>query len=351
VSDGRADKGAKDASTSSATIVDVARHAGVSHSTVSRVLNGRPYIKSETRERVERALAELGYVANLSARGLAGGRLGMIGLVVLDLESSYINQVVRSVDAALAGHGHDLLLCTTHERAQRESSYVERLTVGLCDGLLLLLPTAADRYAPELSARGYPFVLIDHKGSQYASSVVARNEQGAFDAVAHLAQLGHHRVAHISGDLTTTAGRDRLAGYRRAVEELELDSSPELTVDGDFRSTSGERRAHDLLDLDRPPTAIFAAADATALGVATVCMQRGVRIPQDLSLIGFDDIAEAALMHPPLTTIDQKVGELGRQGVELLLARLESPERPVSHVELATSLVWRDSTGPRPPGA
>lgn len=331
-----------------ATIVDVARRAGVSHSTVSRVLNGRPHIKPETRARVEQAVADLGYVANLSARGLAGGRLGMIGFVVLDLESSYINQVVRSVDAALAACGHDLLLCTTHEREQREASYVERLTVGLCDGLLLLLPAAANRYAAELAAREYPFVLIDHKGSKHASSVVARNEQGAFDAVAHLVDLGHQRVAYIGGDLGTSAGRDRLAGYRRGVQEFGLDDDPDLIVEGDFRRGSGESGAHRLLDLPTPPTAILAAADATALGVGTACLQRGVRIPDDLSLIGFDDIPEAAQMHPPLTTIDQQMAEMGRRGVDLLLARIETPNRPVDHVELATALIERDSTAPPP---
>jgi len=330
------------------TIVDVARAAGVSHSTVSRVLNGRPHIKAATRAKVEKAVSELGYVANLSARSLAGGRLGLIGLVVLDLTSSYITEVVRGVDSALAEAGLDLMLCTTHEREQRERAYVERLSVGLCDGLIVLLPSLVDRYAGELNARNYPFVLVDHDGAGEATSIVSRNEEGARHAAAHLAELGHRRIGCITGNLNISAGRDRLTGWNRAVAELGLDDDPALIVEGDFRPELGEAGARHLAGLDPRPTAIFAGSDASALGAAAALAELGLSIPDDMSLVGFDDTPVAATAQPPLTTVRQPMCEMGREAVRQLIARIEEPDQPVIHVELPTELVVRSSTARAP---
>ena len=328
------------------TIVDVAREAGVSHSTVSRVLNGRPHIKPETRARVMVALERLGYAPDMRARGLAGGRLGVVGLVVLDLESSYITQVVRGVDAALADHGLDLMLCTTHRREQRETSYVSRLSVGLVDGLLVLLPKRSDQYANDLAARDFPFVLIDHSGSPLANSVVAANRHGAMSAMEHLAELGHRRVAVITGDLDTTAGRDRLSGSQTAVTRLGLDPDPDLVVAGDFLETGGYSAAMRLFELDEPPTAVFAGSDTAAFGVVRAARDAGVDIPGDLSIVGFDDIPEAALTTPSLTTVRQPMSEMGRRAVTMLIERIEYPQRPVAHIEYPTELIARDSTAP-----
>ncbi|MEM7091781.1 MAG: LacI family DNA-binding transcriptional regulator [Actinomycetota bacterium] len=335
-----------DASGTPVTIVDVARRAGVSHSTVSRVLNGRPHIKPETRRRVEAALSELGYVANLSARSLAGGRLGLVGLVVLDLEGSYSHQVVRGVDQALAEVGLELMLCTTHRREQREHDYVARLSVGMCDGLIVLVPKSEQRYAKELAERRYPFVLVDHKGSAEASGVIARNEAGAIDAMTHLAELGHQRIGHITGSLETSAGADRLAGYRRAVADLGLDDDPSLVYEGDFSMESGEAGARHLMRLGQRPTAIFVGADAAAIGAAGELWRAGLSIPSDISLVGFDDLPEAEYAQPPLTTVRQPMADMGREAVKLLLARIDDPTLAVTHLELPTTLIVRSSTAP-----
>ena len=328
----------------SVTIIDVAREAGVSHSTVSRVLNGRPHIKPETRERVLAALDRLGYTPNMRARGLAGGRLGVVGLVVLDLESSYITQVVRGVDAALADAGLDLMLCTTHRREQQETSYVSRLSIGLVDGLLVLLPKRSDQYATDLASRDFPFVLIDHAGSRLANSIVAANRDGGRQAVEHLADLGHRRVGVITGDLTTDAGRDRLAGWSDTVAARGLDDDPALLVEGDFLESGGYDGALRLLGLRRPPTAIFASSDTAAFGAFRAAAELGVAVPGDVSIVGFDDIPEASLTTPLLTTVRQPMFEMGRRAVLMLLDRIEYPGRPVAHVEYPTELVARSSS-------
>lgn len=331
-----------------ATIVDVANAAGVSHSTVSRVLNGKRHISPTTRKRVLAAADDLGYVANLAARGLAGGKLGLVGLVVFDIESSYITQVVRGVDAALAEAGFDLMLCTTHMRERQERSYVSRLSVGLCDALLVLLPTSPDLYVDELAERNFPFVLLDHKGSPHANSVVARNHDGAVSAVEYLAGLGHRRIAHMAGDLGIGAAFDRLAGYRQVVADLGLDDDPDLVAEADFTDQASERAARELLLAANRPTAIFCASDASARVTIAVCREMGLDVPGDISVVGFDDIPEAALGRPALTTIAQPLREMGRQGVDLLMQRLEHPDRPVAHLVLSTELIIRESTGPVP---
>ncbi len=334
----------------STTIVDVAREAGVSHSTVSRVLNGRPSIKPETRTRVLAALERLGYAPNLSARSLAGGRLGVVGIVVLDLESSYITQVVRGVDAALADAGWDLMLCTTHRREQRETSYVSRLSVGLVDGLLVLLPKRSDEYAEDLASRSFPFVLVDHSGSPLANSIVAANHTGGVQAIEHLASLGHRRIGVITGDLDTDAGRDRLEGSRSAIERLDLDTDPALVVDGDFLEDGGYDGTKVLLGLEYPPTALLTGSDTAAFGALRAIADAGLVVPGDISVIGFDDIPEAALATPQLTTVRQPLVEMGRRAVEMLLAVIDDPSRPVAHVEYPTDVVVRRSTAPWPTG-
>lgn len=332
------------------TIVDVARAASVSHSTVSRVLNGRPYIKAETRKRVMEAAEELGYVANLKARGLAGGRLGVVGFVVESIDGSYQAEMVRGVDRALAEVGLDLMLCTTHAREQREASYVSRLSVGLVDGLIVLLPESADRYSHDLSSRHFPFVLLDHMGSSQANSVVATNVQGAIDALEHLAELGHRRVAHITGDQRLVAGRERLDGFKRGVQKFSLDADPSLIVEGDFHAEGGRQAALRLLELDEPPTAIFIASDDMAIAAIEVMVERGLSVPGDMSVVGFDDIPEADLVRPRLTTVRQPLHEMGRRAVALLLDQIERPENPVAHLNVPTEFVVRESTGPFPQG-
>ncbi len=335
-------------SQSRATIVDVARAAGVSHSTVSRVLNGHPHIRAETRTRVEEALTSLGYVANLSARSLAGGRVGVVGLVVFDLESAYTTQVVRAVDGALAEADLHLMLVTTRRRARKERSLANQLASGMADGIIVVIPTEGEQYPSELAERGYPFVLVDHAGSALANSVTCDNATGTRLAVEHLADLGHRRVAMITGDLDRESARTRLSAFRRTVAEHGLDTDGTLIVQGDYLERRGYEAMQTLLDLPEPPTAVFTSSDTGAFGALRAARQRGIDVPRELSIVGFDDIPEADVTVPGLTTVRQPLGELGRRAVELLQERMAEPDRTPSHVMLPVELVVRGTTGPAP---
>lgn len=331
------------------TIFDVARVAGVSYSTVSRVVNGLPNIKAETRERVESAMAELGYVAHLNARALATGRSNQIGLLVQQIADAFFLGVIEGVDRAVMDAGYDLLLCTTHDRHEKETSYVARLTHGMVDGLLVLMPRSLPAYLDGLIVARTPFVLIDHDGDAPGADVInAANTDGAFAAVEHLIALGHRRIATITGALATGSSHSRITGWRTALAAAGLPAPDELLVEGDFEEIRARAAAHELLALPRPPTAIFASNDRAAFGVLTAAAERGLRIPDDLSVVGFDDEPAAARTTPGLTTVRQPLREMGRTGVERLLARMHDPEAEPQRIVLPTELVVRGSTGPVP---
>lgn len=274
----------------------------------------------------------------------AATRFGMIGVVVENLESSYITEVIRGIDAELSEAGWNLILCTTHLRDQTDESFVTQLSVGFCDGLLVLLPTRPERYSEQLAESDLPFVVLDHIGSDIASSLVAQNEEGAYAATMHLGSLGHRRIGFVTGELSMASGRDRLLGYKRALAELGADTDPTLIVTANFLESDGRRAAHQLLDLAKPPTAIFASSDASAFGVIKAAASRGLRVPNDLSVVGFDDIPEAASILPPLTTVRQPIRDMGRIGARMLLERVSNPDTPVQHEELPTELIIRRST-------
>ena len=330
------------------TIVDVARHAGVSHSTVSRVLNGHPHVKAATKARVEQAVNELGYVANMQARGLAGGPSGSIGLIALEVSTSYVVEVIRGVDEELAASGLDLMLSTTRRQTLREREQVLRLSQGLVDGLIVLIPAAAEMYLEDLSRRGYPIVLIDHAATPLASTATMANRSSADQAMAHLIGLGHKRIGHITGNMATDAARKRLTSWRAMLQAHRLDHGNDLVAEGNFLRESGRSGAATLLDQPEPPTAILAASDFMAVGVLDELRNRGLRCPDDISVMGFDDVPEATVTSPQLTTIRQPMKALGRQAVRMLMSRMQDPSAPAVHVELATELIARESTAPPP---
>ncbi|MEM8530024.1 MAG: LacI family DNA-binding transcriptional regulator [Chloroflexota bacterium] len=326
------------------TIEDVAREAGVSYATVSRVVNNKSYIKPATRERVMEAITRLGYVVNPQARSLAGGQSQVIGLVVQELGSEYIGGVVRGIDMELDALGYNLMLYVTHRRKTRESTYVTALTRGLSEGLLLVIPRNAEAYLETLRQYHFPYVLIDYQGNNDENaSVGVTNRQGAYDAVHYLIDLGHHRIGFITGILEMGSAVDRLAGYRAALTDNGLTDAPELVVEGKFDHSSGYFGAATLLGLADPPTAIFASNDESANGVLDAIRDRGLRIPDDISVIGFDDVPRAASAHPGLTTVRQPLEEMGRVATKMLLESIKDPDRVVESVILPTELILRNS--------
>jgi LacI family transcriptional regulator len=326
------------------TIEDVAREAEVSYATVSRVINGKGYVSADTRERVMEAVARTGYVANRQAQGLASGRSQVVGLVVLDLDTSYVGEIIRGIDEELAAASYDLMLYTTHGRKARESTFVATLTAGLADGLLLILPTDPAASLDAIRRLGFPYVLIDHGGlGESGPTVGATNRAGAFEATTYLLDLGHRRIGFVTGNLELGCATDRLAGYRDALAARGVPFDPALVREGDFHQPRGYDCARDLLALRDPPTAIFASNDVSALGVMDAIRDGGRRIPDDVSVVGFDDIPTAASVHPPLTTVRQPLEEMGRRATRMLLDLIADPERPVERIDLPTSLVIRGS--------
>jgi LacI family transcriptional regulator len=327
------------------TIFDVAEAAGVSSATVSRVLNNKAHVRNATREAVLQAVTRLGYVANQHARCLAGGRSQVVGLLVYGLGSSYTAAIVRGIDYALMLGQYDLLLYTTH--SHKEVDHIAMITQGLADGLLLLLPRTPTEYLTLLQQQQFPYILIDHQGlGDYHRSVGSANFQGAYQATRYLIELGHRRIGFITGALELGSANERLAAYRAALAEAGLASDPALIHEGSFLQPQGFAGAETLLSLPDRPTAIFASNDAMAFGVMEAARMRSLRIPEDLSVIGFDDIPRAAEAYPPLTTVRQPLQQMGQTAVENLLNLIRDPQFEVKQIVLPTELIIRGSCRP-----
>ncbi len=325
------------------TIIDIARETGVSYSTVSRVLSGFEFVKDETRQRVLEAAQRLGYVANVGARSLAGGKTHIIGLLVPGLDNSYIGEVARGIDQELSSLNYNLMLYTTHQQCGKEAAHVRAIANGLTDGLIVAVPLVTD-YLHELQVQGLPYVLVDQSDPSGQSwTVDATNRQGAYEATAYLISLGHRRIGLITGMMQIASARERLEGYQAALADHGIAFDPELVTQGDFWQPMGYQAASVLLDLEHPPTAIFASSDLSAFGAMQAIHQRGLRIPEDISVIGFDDIPQALLVHPKLTTVRQPLEEMGRMAVRMLLEQIENPSLPARRVTLSTQLIVRDS--------
>lgn len=331
-----------------ATIKDVARASGVSYATVSRVLSGYEFVRESTRHRVMDAVEHLGYVANLPARSLAGGHSQIIGLLVPNLDMSYVGSITRGIDQELERANYDLMLYTSHRHPGNESIYVSAIANGLTEGLLLVAPLVPTAYLDALREQNFPYVLIDQADPTENSSVVeATNWQGAYDATHYLSQLGHTRIAFISGTLAIRSAVDRLHGYKAALDDCDIPVREELIIKGDFQQQTGYENTKSLLQsIDPLPTAIFASNDLSALGAMDAARECGLRIPDDISIIGFDDIPQASLVYPKLTTVRQPLEDMGRVAVKMLLEQIQDRSRPPQRAALATHLVIRDSSGP-----
>lgn len=334
----------RDRRASRVTIKDIAREAGVSYSTVSRVLNNKEYVRLEKRAQVLQAAERLHYVANPQARSLAGGRSRVIGLLVPDLGNAYIGEVVRGIDDELAAIDYDLMLYTTHRQKTRESTFVFNLTHGMTDGLLLLLPLNPEAYLETLHEERFPYVVIDHQGfDAFSPTVIAKNYQAAFGAMTYLIRLGHRRIGFVHGRPDLNSAIERLRGYRDALEAHGIPFESELVVEGEFLQGPSYLAANRLLDLPQRPTAIFASNDLSAFGVMDAARNRGLSIPGDISVLGFDDIPQAESVRPALTTVRQPLAEMGQIAVRMLLDYVEDPARECKRVELETELIVRES--------
>lgn len=330
------------------TIYDVARLAGVSSATVSRVLNHHATVKPATRERVMRAIRELDYQVNLLASALNTGQTRTIGLILPDIANPFFAEIARGVEESAAENGFNIVMCNTHEQVEREASYVQVLRQKHVDGIIFTSAYLDDRNIVALHNSGFPLVLVSREVEELAVDSIRTDDfAGGYQATRHLIALGHTRIALLAGPLRTKPSLDRKKGYEAALERADLPLDPALTFSGEFNLESGVAMAEQLLGAGTPFTAIVAGNDLIAAGAIKVLRRRGIKVPEDVSVIGYDGTALAEMMEPELTTVAQQMHEMGRQATDLLLSRIQGirTNGPVQ-VVLPPRLVVGGSTAP-----
>jgi LacI family transcriptional regulator len=331
-----------------ATIRDIADLAGVSIATVSRVLNDRPDVAPGTRETVLQVVREHGFSTNRGARGLSSGRTGIVGLTLPLLADSYFSPILSGAAEALYEQDMRIMLAPTLHEHDREVSLLDRLMRGTTDGAILMLPEESTDELLALQQLEFPFVVVDPREPPPAGipSVSAMHAAGAKLATEHLLDLGHRRIGAIGGIPGWYANDERMIGFRAALAAEGLLPDPALVRRSDWRIPRGEEAAEELLSLPDPPTAIFGFNDNVAIGALNVARRRGLRVPEDISIVGFDDIQLAPHINPPLTTMRQDKLGLGAAAGDALVARIAGdPGRPPMH-RLPVELVVRGSTAP-----
>jgi LacI family transcriptional regulator len=325
------------------TIHDVAAAAGVSVSTVSRVLNDKDDVASETYERVQQVISSLGFGSNLAARGLRSRKTNVIGLVLFDIADPFSVKVMRGIDQAIHERNYDLLVYASGHHRGDSASERERRTVSLLDhsvtdGVIVVAPSATIFNAV------YPILVIDpHTESPDYPAVIAENREGAMAAMDYLIGLGHRRIGFIGGRIELQSAIQRLQGYKDGLDRGNISYDPELVQASDYSKETAYLCARKLLSLPEPPTAIFAANDQSAFGVYQAAFELGRRIPADLSIVGFDNIPEAAYISPPLTTVDQSIEQMGFLATDLLIRLINTGELVIKMNTVPTRLVVRES--------
>jgi LacI family transcriptional regulator len=331
------------------TIRDIARLTGYSVATVSRVLNGHPHVHPQTRERILSVIERNGFQPHHAARALATSRTSILGLLMSDITNPFYPELARGVEDAAAAHGYRVILCNTDGDLQKEHAYITSLMRGHVDGLIFASARLDDSFLQHLVRHRFPLVLANRRfyGLE-VDSVAVDNVLGAKRAVSHLIDHGHKRIAHITGPSYVSNAVERLRGYREAMEEAGLRVRREWIVMGDFTRRSGYARAMELLSLKPRPTAIFAENDNMAVGALGAAFELGLRVPEDVAIVGFDDIDLAGAEAIQLTTVSQHIYEMGEKAVSLLLRQIEAGgQAEPSEVILDPTLVIRRSCGCR----
>jgi LacI family transcriptional regulator len=324
-------------------IQDVARAAGVSVTTASRVLNNKDDVAPETYEKVRRVMTELNYTASLAAKSMRSRTTNVIGLVMPGVTDAFNLEIIRGVGTAIRDSGYDLLVYTSGSRgpiisASWEQEHVALLSSGLTDGCIVVTPVAPT--FPDTSR----IVVVDPNGNGASvPSVIATNRVGAMDVMRYLIGLGHRRIGFITGRYDTQSASRRFQGYQDSLAEADIPYDPDLVQAGDYTYERGRAAARLLLDRPDRPTAIFAANDQSAMGVMDTAKALGLRIPQDLSVAGFDNIPESMHGTPMLTTVDQSIHEMGALATKMLIAILQGEALENLLCKIPTRLVIRES--------
>lgn len=335
-----------------ATLKDIADQLGLSVNTVSRALNDKPDVSHVTRTRVLDLARQLGYVPNSLARSLVNGRSNSVGAVIADVANPFYGKIIRGVEETMREAGYSVVLANTNEQDDLEQEAIRTLRSKRVDGLLVSPVQGSYEHLAQLHRDGIPLVLMNrHIDEIQADYVINNNQFGAYQAVKHLVDFGHTHIAHITGPLQVSSVRERIAGYQQALDETGLSTDHRSITHTRLDMDGGYGAALQLIRSGTRPTAIFTYSDLMAVGVLKALRELGLRVPRDVSLVGYDDIEFAVFLEAPLTTVRQSMYEIGVRSAQIMLEILHNPTHTVGQhrVVLDPQLIVRGSTAaPRP---
>jgi len=327
------------------TIREVAKKAGVSSTSVSHVLNNTRFVSEDVRERVNAAMRELNYRPNALARSLRRGETHTLGLILPDSANPFFAEIGHAIEAAAFALGYSVILCNTENDENKEHVYTEVLENKQLDGIIFVGAGENREAISEIVKNGFPLVVVDRDmGSLELDTVTTENYQGGLLATQHLLSLGHQVIGCITGPSNITPSAERVTGYRAALQQAGHSVDESLLARGDFHAPSGYSAAMQLLQQTPRPTAIFVCNDMMAIGAMRAAAQLGLRVPENIAIVGFDDIQLASYTTPSLTTIAQPKQEIGQLAVKLLFERMSDPSLPPRHNILSTQLIIRESS-------
>jgi LacI family transcriptional regulator len=330
-----------------ANIRDVAKRAGVAPMTVSRCINNSGYCSPEVRARIETAVAELGFVPNRLATGLRSKRTHTLALVLTDITNPFFTTIARGVEDIASEAGYTVIFCNTDESVAKEQMYLRLLLEKRVDGVLLVPAASGIDSVNLLKKQGTPIVVIDRRLPDLQTDVVrCDSEGGAYDLTRLLLSLGHREIAILNGPRGVSTAEDRLAGYHRALAEVDISQNKEIEFYGTFTQESGFKMAQEAMKRNSRLTAIFAANNFIAFGAIKAFQEMGLRVPEDVAVVGFDDLPTSLVIFPFLTVAAQPAYEMGKKAIEILISRLN---REISdqyqEIVLPTAIVVRQSSG------
>lgn len=319
--------------------------ANVSIATVSRVINNTGYVKKETREKVLDIIEKLGYQPNDIARNLKKGKTGLIGFIVPDISNSFFTSLAKGIEKIISKKGFNLILCNTEDCVEKEYIYIRGLRERRVEGIILAPIGQYKDYQAVLTFKNPPVVLVDNYPFELdIDAVITDNIEGAYTLTKYLIELGHTRIGIITGPLNQLTGIERLKGYRKALKEFNIEEREELIQEGDFKFESGYNLTKRLLRLNPPPTAIFATNNLMSIGAMIAIKEVGLSIPDNISLVAFDDIDLLPLVNPPITVMSQPTEEIGAAAAELLLKRIKGKgDRRKEKIVLKSNFIERAS--------
>jgi len=331
------------------SIKDIAQAAGVSYSTVSRALSDSPLVKAETKARIQRLAQEMGYSPDAIARSLVTQQTHTVGIVVTTITDPFVAEVVQGIEDTAHENDYSVILASSAAEPERELAAVEMLRAKRVDSLIVTSSRVGALYLEYLERIGVPVVLINNHNAQsgrYIFSVSVDNHQGGYLATCHLIERGHRHIAYVSGPADHSDDAARMAGYQQALHESGITLDPALVVPGDGCIGGGERALAGLVRLTSPPSAVFCYNDMTAIGLLSAAQQAGLSVPDDLAVVGFDNIPFASHVSPPLTTIAQPQHDMGRQAMDMALALMNAGNSPTSFSDIIVrgKLIVRESS-------